>query len=147
MPSHFSSHVQPERRAHLRYPVKLAVRYQIKSGKAHTISGRGTSVNISSTGMLFRSAKRLEGGDRVLAAVDWPPKADGKPMTLLFHGHVVWMKGSQVAITVSHYGFLPDNASETDDLEHLETLAAPRYLTPTRFMSYTRSSVRQWKQR
>ena len=94
--------------------------------------------------MLFRSAKHLEGGDKVVAAVQWPP-AGRNPLILLFQGHVVWMKGLQVGITVSHYGFLPNDMPELDDLEKLSTLAAPRHLTPTRTTTYVPGSVRQWK--
>ena len=42
-----------ERRAHARYPVKLALRFLIRTEKVLSISGEGTSLNISSTGMLF----------------------------------------------------------------------------------------------
>jgi len=128
----------------MRYPVKLGLKFLIRSGKIHSISGTGTTVNISSTGMLFRASKRLDSGEKVVVAVDWPI-ADAKPMILLFQGYVVWMKGSQVGLAVSHYGFLPNDTPGSDNPEKLDTLATPRQLTPTRPVPYTPASVRQWK--
>lgn len=130
-----------ERRMHARYPVKLAVRFLIRSGKLVSFSGEGTSVNISSTGMLFRSSKHLNGGDTVVAAVEWPVSDQSKPLMLLFHGHVVWIKGSQVGMSVSHYGFL----SEAVNTDNLFQLASPRHLTPTRAATAPYAGVRQWR--
>lgn len=129
----------------MRYPVKLGVKFLIRSGKVHSMSGTGTTVNISSTGLLFRASKRLDGGEKVVVAVDWPTADANKPMILLFQGYVVWMKGSQVGLAVSHYGFLPNNTPGSDNPEKLDKIAAPRQLTPTRPVAYSPTSVRQWK--
>ena len=134
-----------ERRAHPRYPVRFPVRFLIRSGKLISVSGEGTTINISSTGMLFRSSKRLELAERVVAAVEWPATATGKPMVLLFHGHVVWMKGSQIAMNISHYGFLPEQSSADIDIQKLEGLATPRHLTTTRPHPTFSNGVRQWR--
>jgi hypothetical protein len=132
---------QEERRAHARYPVKLAVRFLIRSGRLISFSGEGTSINISSTGMLFRSSKHLNGGETVVAAVEWPVSDQTKPLVLLFHGHIVWIRGSQVGMSVSHYGFL----SEAVDADNLFQLASPRHLTPTRAALPASAGVRQWR--
>jgi len=132
-----------ERRAHARYPVKLALRFLIRTKKVLSISGEGTTLNISSTGMLFRCSEHLTSGDTVTAALEWPPTADGKPMILLVHGHVVWIKGGQVGLRVSHYGFLAQNIPAADDLESLNKLALPRHLTPTKANASFYPSVRQ----
>lgn len=134
-----------ERRGHPRYPVRFPVHYLIRSGKLLSVSGEGTTINISSAGMLFRSTKRLDSAERIVAAVEWPSTADGKPVLLLFHGHVVWMRGSQIAMNISHYGFLPEEASAAIDIRMLEQLATPRRLTPTRPHPTFDSGVRQWK--
>jgi len=134
-----------ERRAHPRYPVRFPVRYLIRSGKLASVSGEGTTINISSTGMLFRSTKRLGHAERVVATVEWPSTADGKPVILLFHGHVVWMKGSQIAMNISHYGFLPEESSADMDVKTLERFATPRRLTPTRPHPGPYSGVRPWR--
>ena len=134
-----------ERRAQARYPLKLPLRYLIRAGKLVSICGEGTTVNISSTGMLFRSSKRLDRAEKVVAAVEWPHKPDGTPVILFFQGHVAWMKGCQIAISVSHYGFLPEEIP-TDVREiSLDNLVMPRHLTPTRPHSAFDSGVRQWR--
>ena len=66
-------------------------------------------------------------------------------MILLVHGYVVWIKGAQVGLRVSHYGFLAQNIPAADDLESLNKLALPRHLTPTRANASLYPSVRQWK--
>src|SRR5579864_7365210 len=88
-----------ERRSHPRYPVKLAIRFLIRAGRVTAISGEGTSINISSTGMLFRTSKRVDDAEKVIAAIQWP-SSENKPLFLLCHGHVVWMKGSQIAMSI-----------------------------------------------
>ena len=134
-----------ERRAHARYPVKLALRFLIRTKKVLSLSGEGTTLNISSTGMLFRCSEHPTSGDTVTAALEWPSTADGKPMILLVHGHVVWIKGAKVGLRVSHYGFLAQNIPAADDLESLNKLALPRHLTPTKAIASVYPSVRQWK--
>jgi PilZ domain len=140
-----SGHVANERRAHPRYPVQLALRFLIRSGKLISISGEGTSINISSSGMLFRTSKRLNTGERVVAAVEWPTALKEKPVILLFHGNVVWMKGSHIAMSISHYGFVMEEIPDIEDGRKLDHLAAPRHLTPTRAQSAFSSGVRQWR--
>jgi PilZ domain len=132
-----------DRRSHPRYPVKLALRFLIRTGKFASVSGGGSSLNVSSTGMLFRSAKRISDADTITVAVEWPAAPDGKPMILLVHGHVVWIKGVQVGMSVSHYGFLPQDASLVS--EDLDRLALRRHLTPTRASAFVFSGVRQWR--
>ena len=136
---------QPERRAHVRYPVKLALRFLIRSGKFVSLSGEGTSINISSNGILFRSSKRLPDGEKVTAALQWPPTVDGKPVILLIHGQVVWIKGLQIGVSVSHYGFLSENLLGAGDLEDLTRLTLPRHLTPTKAGNPMNAGVHAWK--
>lgn len=134
-----------ERRAHVRYPVKLPLRYVSRADKLVSVSGEGTTVNISSTGMLFRSSIRLDRPDKVIAAVEWPRTPADKPVILLLQGRVVWMQGPQIAITVSHYGFLPEEDHAALNEIQLEDLATTCHLTPTRPGSSFYSGVRQWK--
>lgn len=145
MPGRKLEHLLRERRFHLRYPVKLPVRFLIRSGNVTSISGEGTTVNISSTGMLFRSSKPLPDAERVIAAVQWPAAPGGKPVALLFYGSVVWHRGSRIGMHVSHYGFLPEEIPGEQDFQQLEQLASPRRLTPTRAVRSIYGSARPWK--
>jgi hypothetical protein len=125
--------------------------FLIRTGKFASTAGKGTSVNISSAGMLFRSSTRLTAGDTVTAALEWPTPPDGRPLMLLVHGHVVWIHDSSVGMRVSHYGFLSQNIPADADLENLNRLALPQHLTPTKVFSKGigvprwRRSVDPWK--
>ena len=134
-----------ERRAHARYPVKLSLRFLSRTGNLVSVSGEGVSINLSSAGLLFRSLKRLRDGEKVVAALQWPPVPDGKPMVLLLHGQVVWTKGSQVGVSVSHYGFLSENVLGPDDPNSLSKLTLPRHLTPTKAGTPMNLGVHPWK--
>lgn len=144
MSARLSRAAPEERRARPRYPVKLAVHFLIRYGKVMSICGEGTSINISSTGMLFRTAKRLIAGERVAAAVDWPAAVDGTPAILVLHGKVIWMKGAQIGISISHYGFVAEQLSDLADERRLAELTT-RHLTPTRPQSAFYTGVRQWR--
>lgn len=133
-----------ERRAHPRYPVKLALRFLIRAGRVMSVCGEGTSVNISSTGMLFRSSKRLNQAEKIISAVQWP-SSEGKPLFLLFHGHVVWMKGSLIGMSISHYGFFPEEIPDAIGEQTFDELTHPRRLTPTRPNPELYAGVRQWR--
>src|ERR1700691_961158 len=62
-----------ERRMHRRYPVKAAVRYQLKDKSGALIaSGSGQTVNVSSGGILFESNNPLKLGAELEVAIDWP---------------------------------------------------------------------------
>jgi hypothetical protein len=126
-----AGHDSDERRARRRYPVELALRFLTRAGNALTVAGEGTSINMSSTGMLFRSPKQLESGERVIAAVQWPTMPGGRKPVLLVEGTVVWANGLRVGMTVSHYRFLPDEIQPVSAPEHLQ-FEVPKSLTPTR---------------
>ena len=134
-----------ERRAHARYPVKLSLRFLIRSGSLVAVSGEGVSINMSSAGLLFRSLKRPRDGEKIVAALQWPLVPDGKPMVLLLHGQVVWIKGLQIGVSVSHYGFLSENLLGAGDLEDLSRLTLPRHLTPTKAGNPMNTGVHAWK--
>jgi PilZ domain-containing protein len=120
-----------ERRNYRRYPVQLAVRFVARAGRSVLASGEGFTVNISSAGMLFRSAGRLTGGEKIIAVVRWPATANGKPVILRVLGDIVWIRGAMVAMMVSHYGFFANDTYESADLESIPRLALSHYLTHT----------------
>jgi hypothetical protein len=119
-----------ERRGRRRYPVALALHFLTRAGNSLSAAGEGTSINISSSGMLFRSPQHLQAGERVIAAIRWPPIPQGRQPLLLVEGTVVWEKDLRVGMTLSHYRFLPDDIPLTGDPEQLFQL--PRPLTPTK---------------
>jgi hypothetical protein len=81
----------------------------------------------------------------VTAALEWPILSDGKPMILLVHGHVAWIRGSEVGISVSHYAFLSEKIPASTDIEGLNKLALPRHLIPTKPNPALYTGVHRWK--
>lgn len=101
-----------EQRAHRRFPIQLGLRFVRPGEKNMPPTGDGGSINISSTGLLFRcsgaSSGRLHAGDILVTALDWPVSSGGSRLVLLLSGHVVWKAGSNVGMSVSHYELLSE---------------------------------------
>ena len=119
-----------ERRARARYPVERLLHFLTRKGKSLSVSGGGTSINISSIGMLLETTNRLTRGERVIAAIDWPCAPEGQPAFLLVEGSVVWVKGSHAGLSLSHYRFVPAWPPGEDPAN--VQLDFPKHLTPTR---------------
>jgi hypothetical protein len=98
-----------ERRSRSRYPIARQLKFTVWAGKAPVLSGAGTSINVSSKGMLFRSASRVRPAEYVTAAVDWPLlSSDGERLLLVVSGPVVRMQGSRVAMSISRHELVRD---------------------------------------
>lgn len=100
----------PERRSRHRYPIARQLRFTTWVGKAPVLSGAGTSINVSSTGMLFRSAGRVvRSAEYVTAAMDWPLlSGDGERLLLVVSGPVIRAQGSRVAMSISRHELVRD---------------------------------------
>jgi hypothetical protein len=98
-----------ERRSRNRYPIARQLTFTVWAGKAPVLSGAGTSINVSSTGMLFRSTGRLRPAEYVTAAVDWPLlSGDGERLVLVVSGPVVRTHGSRMAMSISRHELVRD---------------------------------------
>ena len=61
-----------ERRRKRRCPVELRCRFEIRKGKTLLRTGIGTTIDMSSGGILLRADGPLEVGSTVRLAIDWP---------------------------------------------------------------------------
>ncbi len=78
-----------ERRRHRRYPIVLEVQYRATRGRAERL-GSGTTLDVSSRGVLFRADDSLPAGSYVELALKWPFLLKGVyPLTLVMRGRVV----------------------------------------------------------
>jgi hypothetical protein len=90
-----------DRRRATRYDLRLNIQYALPRLGAAPVTGTGESVNVSSSGVLFRSNSKLPKGDLIVAAVDWPVAApDNEPLCLVLTGYVVRTKGAVAAISM-----------------------------------------------
>jgi hypothetical protein len=97
-----------ERRQHRRYAISLQLRFAATARSVIDLSfsGRGTVINMSSTGLLFRSETRLLPGDVISTLVDWPRPSSNRAQSLLLQGYVVWSIPPHAGVSVSRYDFV-----------------------------------------
>jgi c-di-GMP-binding flagellar brake protein YcgR len=94
-----------ERRGNSRYPVKEDVRYRVLQSKAVQMSGSGTTLDISSGGILFTTSERLQPGQLVEVAVNWPATLNTYPLQLVATGRVVRSDNDTAAVRIDRYEF------------------------------------------
>jgi c-di-GMP-binding flagellar brake protein YcgR len=97
--------VTVERRGHSRYPVKEDVRYRVLQSKAVQMSGSGRTLDISSGGILFTTSERLQPGQLVEVAMNWPATVNTCPLRLVATGRVVRSDNDTAAIRIDRYEF------------------------------------------
>jgi c-di-GMP-binding flagellar brake protein YcgR len=95
-----------ERRGSSRYPVKEDVRYRILQSKAVQMNGSGRTLDMSSGGILFTTSERLQPGQVVEVAVNWPAELHGTcRLQLVVTGQVVRSDNNTAAVRVDRYEF------------------------------------------
>ena len=101
-----ASNANPERRKAVRYPVEREVYYRVRSPLGSEIEGTGTSLNISSSGILFTTDQFLRAGSSIEIGVSWPvlPTRDAN-LRLVAIGRVVRSDKGTAAMRISRHEF------------------------------------------
>lgn len=100
------SPLEPNRRAIDRFPIVREVRYRVVSARGTAEAGTGTTVNISSSGVLFTAQTPLPVGRRLELSINWPAQLPGKVLLkLVVHGRIVRCQGTEVAIRIEDHEF------------------------------------------
>ena len=95
----------PDRRRRIRYPMNCPVRYSVNR-KPSPVSGKGRTLDISSSGMTLTVDQPVAVGDSIEIRVEWPiPLRGGCPLQLAVHGHVVRTGRGQIAVETTTYEF------------------------------------------
>jgi hypothetical protein len=102
-----------DKRSHRRYPIALEAECKLLSQGEVGFRSSGTTVNISSGGVLISSERvlieiknKLAPGDRVEVVLVWPFALDGAcPLKLVMRGRVVRTAGVSFAVRTDHYEF------------------------------------------
>ena len=94
----------PRCRAKIRYPIRMNLRYSLLRRKRVLKTGRGTTINMSSSGILFEAEESLPPGYIVHLAIGWPGKIDDRAGLVL---HIVartvrGQDNSTAAVIVRH---------------------------------------------
>jgi len=82
------------------------VRYRTLSEQRPVIEGCGTSLDMSSRGILFTTSDPIGLGHLVEIAVSWPAKLGGScPLKLVARGRVIRAEPGRVAVSIDRYEF------------------------------------------
>ena len=99
---------QSERRGSSRFAIERAVLYKIlnRRGKEGDDGGRGSTVNMSSSGVLFTTDNELTPGRRIQLSIHWPAQLDDTcPLKLVATGRVVRAEEGRAALEIQQYEF------------------------------------------
>jgi hypothetical protein len=95
-----------ERRKKVRFPMQREVRYKLLEQQAIVASGSGETLNMSSTGVAFRSDQALKTGSFIEVSISWPVLLDENcPMRLVVFGRLLRSDRGICACTVNKYEF------------------------------------------
>ncbi len=95
-----------DRRAGRRYDIPLKLRWKISRRKRLLETGTGTTVDLSSRGVLFESDQEIPPDGVVELSISWPVLLhDSLPMQLIVVGHIVRVSGYRVAIDIAQHEF------------------------------------------
>lgn len=105
------------RRMGRRYDLKLDLRWRLVHRKRIVGAGIGTTVDVSSTGILFDANRELISGAHIELSIAWPVLLhDVAPMQLVVMGYVVRTTGKRVAIRIMQHEFRTLKTSVDDPL-------------------------------
>lgn len=94
-----------DRRTRRRYPLELDLEFKVIDGGAVVSSGAGKTQNLSSGGVLFRTAKPVNRGLAEIS-IHWPAVLGGIPfIELHISGHIIRSDGTGAVVRLSHYEF------------------------------------------
>lgn len=95
-----------DRRSSDRFPIQREVRFKVISKKTGDEAGSGTTLNISSRGVLFTTDRMLLPGKRLEMAISWPAQLNNKcALKLVARGRVVRCEEGKAAIEIQQYEF------------------------------------------
>jgi hypothetical protein len=95
-----------ERRSSNRYDVHLQIHYRVSQRGGIERNGTGTTYDMSSTGLRFRSRKPLPVGSHLEMVIEWPARyGDIYPINLHATGFVVRNESGRTAVRVTSRKF------------------------------------------
>lgn len=95
-----------DRRTGRRYEVSLKLRWKVSRRKRLLEAGTGTTVDLSSRGVLFEPDRQMPTDGCVELAISWPVLLNNSlPMLLIVFGRIVRLSGGRVAIQILQHEF------------------------------------------
>lgn len=94
-----------EPRTRTYFPIERELRFRLTDKHSATL-GSGTTVDIGSKRVLFRTAQAPPSGKRIEMAISWPVQLDHRcALKLLAKGRVMRAESGVVAVSIEHYEF------------------------------------------
>jgi hypothetical protein len=106
LPNGFSS----DRRAGVRFPVSLEVRYSVAGRHGPVENRSGQTIDVSGSGLSFTADRPLPVGEKLDLSIDWPFQLDGDQLQLVASGVVVRTSGAVTALRIERYELRPRRA-------------------------------------
>jgi hypothetical protein len=95
-----------ERRRSSRFPIERELRYKTLSQRSEAINGKGKTLNISSSGVLFTASHDLAVGTRLEVSISWPAQLNERCLlNLVARGRVARKEDGHVALQIQQYEF------------------------------------------
>lgn len=95
-----------DRRASDRFPIEREVRFKMLSKRHGSDTGLGTTLNMSSSGVLFTTDRALLPGKRLEMAISWPAQLDNRmALKLVARGRIVRCESGTAAVEIQQYEF------------------------------------------
>ena len=113
-----ATEVSGDRRARRRYPIDLAVSFDVLKNCRIVQTGTGRTVNISSRGIAFQTDKLLAPRAYVELSVSWPVLLNQTcPLKLVVTGRVVRSNGACTVVSLDHYVFRTQRLAAREQLK------------------------------
>jgi hypothetical protein len=101
-----------DRRCKRRFGIEQGLRYKLLYGNRVAESGSGRTLNISSSGVWFKTEGALSTGLPVELSMSWPARLnDVCPMKLVIYGCVVRSDPEGTALAIERYEFRTQGSS------------------------------------
>lgn len=99
-----------------RFPISMPLEYQLMRRNKPWVKGRGTTINLSSTGVLFESQNCFHTGDLLRLVLDWPIHVDRIDMVLVIEGRIVRTSGMCAEAEILKHILRPQAAHDEEVL-------------------------------
>jgi hypothetical protein len=112
IPPDRSEAIAGDRRLDRRYVLTLEVQWKLIRRRRVLDSGRGTTVDLSSSGVFFEADRQLPSSGNVELSIAWPVRLHNvAPLQLVVTGRVVRTAGSRTAIRMMQHEFRTGRAA------------------------------------
>jgi hypothetical protein len=102
--------IAADRRTADRFPIACELKYRVLSKRGEE-TGEGTTVNMSSAGILFTSEELLVPGKRIELSINWPAQLNAQcALRLVARGKVVRFEQGRAAMEIQQYEFRTQRA-------------------------------------